>query len=582
MLDLVIKNGTVVDGTGAPRRAADIGIKDGRIAKIGTVTEPAKQTIDATGQIVAPGFIDVHTHYDAQAFWDGTLSPSCYHGVTTVIAGNCGFSIAPLSGKQPDAEYLLNMLARVEGMPVESLRQGVPWNWTSFGEYLSKLDGKLSINAGFMVGHSALRRTVMGERAVGSKATPQELEAMKALLGTSIAEGGLGLSSTVSVTHNDADGRPVPSRHATDEELYALAGVCKDHPGTTIEFLPAAGQFTDEDIERMTRLSLAAGRPLNWNLLAPNTQNPGVADRQLSASDHAAERGAKVVALAIAQPVTLRLNFTSMFLFDTLQGWEGICRMSLADRKQALRDPAVLAQLEADAPKGDGILPKLLSNWSTYRLFEIFNEKYKSFEGKSVGDFAQAQGKPAFQAMIDLVLADDLKTVLSPPTFGTDEGSWQARAAAWKDPRAIIGASDAGAHLDMIDTFAITTAVLGEGTRVRGLLTLEEAVQKLTQAQAQLIGIKERGELREGWHADIVVFDAQKIGHGPVHTRFDLPGGAGRLYAEAEGISHIVVNGVETIRDNRVLRTDTGRVLRSGRDTYTVNIPANGVQQAAQ
>jgi N-acyl-D-aspartate/D-glutamate deacylase len=213
MLDLAITGGTLVDGSGAPPRRGDLGIRDGRIVALGELGEEARTTLDVTGKVVAPGFVDVHTHYDAQAFWDGTLSPSPFHGVTSVVGGNCGFSIAPLSDTAGD--YLMRMLARVEGMPLESLQAGVPWDWRSFGEYLERLESRLAVNAVFMVGHSALRRAVMGERAVGHEATDAELEAMCALLATSLREGGMGFSSTVSPTHNDGDGQPVPSRHAS-------------------------------------------------------------------------------------------------------------------------------------------------------------------------------------------------------------------------------------------------------------------------------------------------------------------------------------------------------------------------------
>jgi N-acyl-D-aspartate/D-glutamate deacylase len=239
MLDVLIQGGTIVDGTGGAGRAGDLGIRDGRIVAIGQIDEEARQTIDATGKIVAPGFVDVHTHYDAQAFWDGTLSPSPFHGVTTVMGGNCGFSIAPLTAEAGD--YLMKMLSRVEGMPLESLEAGVPWNWSSFGEYLDRLEGRLSVNAGFMVGHSAIRRCVMGERAVGEQATEAELADMVELLRSSLAEGGMGFSSTISSTHNDFDGNPVPSRHATREEILTLARQVRDFSGTTVEFLPGVG-----------------------------------------------------------------------------------------------------------------------------------------------------------------------------------------------------------------------------------------------------------------------------------------------------------------------------------------------------
>ena len=239
MYDVIIKNGTVVDGTGAERRVADVGIVDDRIATIGSIDGDAVRTIDATGKMVTPGFIDIHTHYDAQAHWDSTLSPSPLHGITTIIGGNCGFTIAPLAPEHGD--YLMRMLSRVEGMPLESLQQGVPWNWASFGEWLDQLDGTLSINTGFMVGHSALRRLVMGERSVGNEATPEDLDAMKKLLAKSIEEGGFGFSSSWATTHNDPNGQPVPSRHCSEEELVELSRVCADFEGTSLEFIPAVG-----------------------------------------------------------------------------------------------------------------------------------------------------------------------------------------------------------------------------------------------------------------------------------------------------------------------------------------------------
>ncbi|HEU4427579.1 MAG TPA: amidohydrolase family protein, partial [Myxococcota bacterium] len=233
MLDVRIDGGTLVDGTGAPGRVGSLGIRDGKIVALGEVSEPAKRVIDATGRVVAPGFVDIHTHYDAQVFWDPTISPSSYHGVTTVVGGNCGFSIAPLT---PEAgAYLMPMLARVEGMPIETLKAGVPWDWSTFGEYLAKLDGKLALNAGFLVGHSAIRRVVMKERAVGHEATPEELAQMVELLQKSLREGGLGFSTSLAATHNDGDGEPVPSRHASREEVVALARAIRDLPGTTLE-----------------------------------------------------------------------------------------------------------------------------------------------------------------------------------------------------------------------------------------------------------------------------------------------------------------------------------------------------------
>ena len=256
MLDKVIRGGTIVDGTGKPGEAGDIGIAGGRIVALGgKITEPAREVIDADGAIVTPGFIDIHTHYDAQVFWDPKLSPSCFHGVTSVIGGFCGFSIAPMSPEA--ATYICPMLARVEGMPLSTLEAAVPWNsWRSFGEFLDLVEGKIGLNAGFFAGHSAIRRIVMGERAVGEEATPEDLEQMKALLGQSLAEGALGFSSTISPTHNDADGNPVPSRWASHDEIIELGRVVSQYEGTGLELLPNL-EFGPGIPELITDLSIA-------------------------------------------------------------------------------------------------------------------------------------------------------------------------------------------------------------------------------------------------------------------------------------------------------------------------------------
>ena len=493
MLDVVITGGTLVDGTGAPARRGDLGIRGGRITALGQIDEPARETIDARGRVVAPGFVDVHTHYDAQVFWDGTLSPSPFHGVTSIVGGNCGFSIAPLSDSAGD--YLMRMLARVEGMPLESLQTGVPWDWRSFGEYLDRLERRVAVNAGFMVGHSALRRVVMGERAVGHEATAAELDAMRELLATSLREGGLGFSSTVSPTHNDGDGQPVPSRHASREELIALARVVRDHPGTTLEFLPGVTVFSDEQKALMSDLSLAANRPLNWNVLAANASNRDYVEAQLSATDYARERGAEVIALTVPQAMTVRLNLHSGFVFDALPGWSELFRMPVAERMRKLRDPAFRKQLDEGAhSEGAGML-RMLANWQNMRVVETFSESNQGCAGRTVGEIAEAEGKAPFDTLCDLAIADELKTQFMPPSAGDTEADWQARGRVWRDDRAVIGASDAGAHLDMIDTFAIPTQVLGNGVRRHSVMGVEEAVHQLTDVPARLYGLRERGRL---------------------------------------------------------------------------------------
>ncbi|MGE0384502.1 MAG: amidohydrolase family protein [Gammaproteobacteria bacterium] len=573
MFDLIIRNGSVVDGSGAPRRLADVAIQGGVIRAIGRVDDQSGQTLDAGGQIVAPGFVDVHTHYDAQVFWDPSLTPSSNHGVTSVIGGNCGFSIAPLT---PEAgAYLMPMLARVEGMPLESLRLGVPWNWRSFGEYLAKIEGRIAINAGFMVGHSALRRVVMGERAVGHEASPADLLGMVSLLRRSLAEGGMGFSSTISNSHNDADGAPVPSRHASRDELLALAGVLRDFPGTSLEFLPGPEEFDDAKKQLMADLSLAANRPLNWNAIGVTASNGAYVRAQLSASDFARARGAEVVALTVPDSTTLRINLVSGFMFDMVSGWADFFRLPPEERKRQMADPGGRRSLRDRAAADRSYLGQQIANFAGMRVEEVFAPINQAFVGRTLGEAAAGSGREVFDLFCEIALADDLRTSFTPAieTIADDSKStWLAKRSVWLDDRTLIGASDAGAHLDMIDTFAIPTRVLEKGVRQHGILTLEQAIHQLCDLPARLYGLRGRGRIAEGWQADIVVFDERRIGCRPVSTRFDLPGGAGRIFAEAEGIEHVLVNGVEILRGSQSTGKLPGAVFRSGRDTQTVDL----------
>lgn len=573
MFDTLISGGTVIDGTGAERRRADVGIRDGRIVAVGVLEGSAARTIDARDRIVAPGFVDIHTHYDAQVFWDSTLSPSPLHGVTTVVGGNCGFSIAPLN---PEAGgYLMRMLARVEGIPIESLEQGVPWDWTGFGEYLDRLEGRLAVNAGFLVGHSALRRVVMGEAAVEGAASDSQVEAMVKLLGESIEAGGLGFSSSRAPTHNDGEGRPVPSRHAEPSELIALCMELRKHPGTALEFLPGLGAFDDETIRLMTDLSLAANRPLNWNVLGVSSMGKALVEGQLAASDYASERGARVLALTPSQVIELHINFVSGFIFDAFPGWAPVIALPLEERKRALADPAVRETLQKGATSEQAGVLRALSTWERMKISETFTPEAAKFEGRLIGEVAEELGKTPLDTMLDLALSEDLRTSFAPFIPGDDDPSWKLRAEVWKDPRTLIGASDAGAHLDMINTFTCSTSLLGPGVREKRLISLEEAIHQITDIPARLYGIRRRGRVAEGWHADLVVFDADRIGPGPIHTRHDLPAGAGRLYAEAEGIDSVWVGGSEIVRGKECTRARPGTILRSGRDTETVEVPGD-------
>jgi N-acyl-D-aspartate/D-glutamate deacylase len=575
MLDLKIINGTVVDGTRAPGFHGDVGVRDGRIVAVGKVTEEAKDVVDAAGCVVAPGFIDVHTHYDAQAFWDPTLSPSCFHGVTTVVGGFCGFSIAPLTPAA--ASYIKPMLARVEGMPLEALERGVPWNWESFADYLGLLDGKVGLNAGFFAGHSAIRRIVMGERAVGEKATEEELAAMQALLGRSLAEGALGFSTSINATHNDGDGNPVPSRWADHSEILALAGVVRDHEGTGLELLPDLN-FGPGIRELMADASIAANRPVNWNVLAvTNAAAAARADELLAISDFARERGGEVIALTFADNPNIYLTLRAGTNFDALPGiWREVFKWPVEERIRRFREPQFRALMARDAASlAPGAAGTLFAQFGDYIFVEIENEANRRYVGRKVSDIATEEDRDALDVLLDVAIEDRLETVLTMDHGGRDLATYRLRGRLWTDDRTLIGASDAGAHLDQIDAFAFSTALLQRGVREHGVISLEEAVHQITERAARYFGLVDRGALVPGNHADIVVFDPSTVARGPTYKRYDVPGGEHyRLYADAEGIEHVFVNGVPVVRRGEHTGRLPGTVLRSGRDTRTVALDA--------
>jgi len=565
--DVHIRGGLVVDGTGTPGRRADVAISRGRVVAIGDHLEgSAARTIEADGRIVAPGFVDLHTHYDIQAFWDPTLSPSPLHGVTTAIAGNCGFSVAPLVGAQ--ADYLMQMLARVEGMPLESLAAATDWGWTSFASYLSRLDGTVAPNLGFLAGHSAIRRVVMGSAANERTARPDEVQAMRRLLGESLEAGALGFSSSWAPTHLDGDGSPVPSRWADQSELLELCDEVRRHPSSAVEFIPGLGDFTDAEGDLMGAMSAAADRPLNWNVLVVIA---GLADRiavQLAASDRAAARGGRVLGLTIPMSVRPRLSFASGFLLDTIPGWQGPMTEPHADRLARLSSPEGRRALLADA--GDAQLG--LANFGQYVLTECTSAATKVYEGRTVAEVAAARAMDPFDALCDIAVDNDLRTGFSFPAYGDDEADWEARVRVWRDPRTIIGASDAGAHLDFLATFNYPTVLLRRAVVDLGLLSWEEAISLMTDAPARLYGLIDRGRLVEGAHADVVVLDPDRIGPEPVVSRVDLPAGGWRLYGGATGVDHVLVNGVEVVTGGTIGPARPGTVLRAGRDTRAVSV----------
>ncbi len=576
----LIRGATIIDGTGAPGRRGDVGVREGRVDLVRFEGESqtagddldGRETLDADGLVLAPGFVDPHTHYDAQLSWDPTASPSNLHGVTTVIGGNCGFSIAPLG--DADADYIRRMMSVVEGMPLEALEQGIDWRWRSFGQWLDGLDGQTAVNAGFLVGHCALRRTVMGERAVGHEASGEEVAAMGALLRESLEAGGLGLSSSRSKTHRDGDGEPVPSRAASVDELLSLCDVTGSLPGTTLEFITdgCLDGFKPEEIDLMAQMSLRAGRPLNWNVFTIDAKEPGRYENQLQAQEEAARRGAEVVALTMPTRVGLTVSFLTYSPIHQLPGWRPVLSLPLVERMTALRDPEVRRKLLAGARSPEAGVFARLADWKRFRIGETFSEANRGLTGRFVGEIAAERGQESFDALVDLVLEDDLRTVLWPEAPDDDEGSWALRRSAWENPHTMLGGSDAGAHLDRMCGAPYTTDFLADCLRGRQLWPIERAVQALTERPARLFGLRDRGRIEVGYHADLVLFDPDRIGSGEIHERRDLPGDSARLFAESTGMVRVFVNGEPIVVDGAATEARPGRILRSGRDTRTVGI----------
>jgi N-acyl-D-aspartate/D-glutamate deacylase len=565
MLDLALRGGTVVDGTGAAARVADVGVRDGRVVTVGVVDEPATTTIDVEGKVVCPGFIDVHTHYDAQLLWDPTASPSVLHGVTTVLGGNCGFSIAPLG--PGDARYVQQMMAVVEGIPIEALESVGAWDWSSFAQYLSRLEHGITVNAGFLVGHSTVRRVVMGDNATRDIASPLQLEAMVRLVEDSVAGGALGFSSSLGEGHLDGNGAAVPSRHAAFEELIALAGAVRDHPGTTLEFIPTVGPISSERMELMADMSLAADRPLNWNLLG-SLASEEIYEQQLHASDVAAARGARVIALALPDMMRMRADN----LLPGLRGWGEVLALDEEGRRNATTDPDKRAELRAGAEK---FARRAVGVLADFAVMEIADPG-STWVGRSLTEIADSRGTDVIDVLIDVVLVEKLSLFMVlpslAPSLGRSDEGWRVRTSVWKDPRVMLGGSDAGAHVDLMCHANYPTVVLGEVVRDRSLLSLEEAVEMMTDRPARLYGLRHRGRITEGWHADLVVFDPLEVGSRPASMRRDLPGGGERLYATARGVDHVFVGGSEVVEGGDITDSRPGTVLRSGRDTDTISL----------
>ncbi len=577
MFDLIIKGGTVIDGSGSPGVKADVAVTEGKISEIGIIDpNQAEVIVDAENMIVCPGFIDPHTHYDAQLFWDPHATPSSLHGITSVVMGNCGFSIAPISDTS-DADYLGAMLVQVEGMSADALRIGVDWNWSSFEDYLKRLDGNVGVNVAAMVGHCALRRTVMKDDAVKREATENEIEEMQKLLGEALEAGGLGFSTSRSFTHTDGDGLPVPSRIASVEEVLALAEVCEKYPGTTLEWVAdgCMNGFSDEEVELMAEMSLRAKRPLNWNVLTVDSARPDDYKNQINACERVAEKGGRAMALTMPILVGMTMHFHSYCALYKLPGWDEIMTLPHEDKKQKLADPAVRKLLEENAASPEAGVFSRLTGWGKYRIGETFSKENQGLDGRLVSDIARERGTRDFYTLLDIVLADDLKTVLWPGPTDDDPASWLMRQTVWEHEEVMIGGSDAGAHLDRMAGASYPTEWIRDCLSGRKLTSVEKAIEHMTDVPARFFGLVNRGRIEKDFHADLVVFDPERIDAQELKILNDLPGDSPRLYAGSEGIEKVFVNGVLTVDSGKPTEVLSGVILRSGSHTVTNKIPAD-------
>ena len=557
MYDLLIRDGLVVDGSGMPAFHADVGIERGKVTEIGRLGGPAKRTIDADGRAVAPGFIDNHCHFDAQVTWDPLCTFSPNHGVTTVIFGNCSLGLAP--ARPDDHEALAMMLSRVEAIPMESLEAGVPWGWATFPEYLDVLDRRLGVNAGVLMGHSAVRRYVMGEDAYDREAaTGPELEAMKAIVREGVTEGALGLSFDRNTGHLDLLGRRIPGIVAPVEEIYELASALR---GLSSGVLQCGSAYPLEIRDGFaTRMSEASGRPVVYNQLVYNATTPDAWRAHLDLVEQRVREGRRVYPVVNPRPQSTRFTMRNAQVFDRLPAWQAVMTGSDEQKLAAFRDPSMRLRLHAEAVEGENIpVTALPIRWEGIFVARPALEKNADLAGKSVAQVAQEQDKDVLDAFLDLVVEESLATSFRNSQAGGDN---EAMAAMLGSPYTMIGLSDAGAHVVFEAGYGYSSVVLGHWVREERVLTLEEAVRKLSFMQASVYGLHDRGLLRPGMAADVVVFDPDTIAAEETDETHDLPGGLMRLRQLARGVDYTIVNGQTLMEGGEHTGAYPGRVMR--------------------
>ncbi|MEQ8857155.1 MAG: amidohydrolase family protein [Pseudomonadales bacterium] len=555
MYDLIIKNGRVVDGTGLPAFVADVAIVDGRIARVGHVDAPARRTVDAGGRVVAPGFIDPHTHFDAQLLWDGYAKPALAHGVTTIVPGNCSLSLAPL--KAEHRMRLVGMFNQIEEMPYKAFAEGVEWNWESFDEYLERIGRGLAINVAPLVGHSVLRLWVMDQAATQRTASDAEIAAMQDLLRQCLDAGALGLST--SFVDMDETLQPVPSRYADTRELDALAAVLADY-GRMLQIVP---EFYDADltiarVDQLAELSLKHGIPTTFSPLFVAADNVDAVERVMARVDEQFARGARVWPQVQTRPIDISFSLAvPSLLFIRLRGWYALLRFGTPDDVMgALRNPEQRAKLVDEAGPMAGL-------WSRLVLRQVDGEENRALVGKTLGEIAELRGTSPVEAMMDLSLEESLQAHFLAADMGHNDD--ERVAALLNHPRVHVGASDGGAHILSFSTYGDTGYLFSRFVRDCGAMSLEAAVKKVTSDTAAIWGIPERGLVQPGYVADLTVFDPESIARGDEYFVADVPGDGSRYVRDSVGVDTVIVGGAVAWNAADGYGADTRGALLPGR-----------------
>jgi N-acyl-D-aspartate/D-glutamate deacylase len=557
--DLLIKNGRIVDGSGGPAYRGDVGIKDGKIVEIGKLSGPAARTVDAAGQVVAPGFIDNHCHYDAQVTWDPLCSFSCDHGATSVIFGNCSLSLAPVKKDRKQQRRLNEFLSYVEAIPMEVL-DTLEFTWETFPEYLDEMDKHLGVNIGNLIGHTAVRHYVMGEDCQKRTATDDEIRQMQGLVRDGMEAGALGLSVSRNQGHFDPQGVHIPAIWADEKEIFALGDVLKELGTGLIQ--SGGGNGAEMKDALMSRLSEATGRVVVYNNLGQTMRRPGQWQKQMEQVNATTAKGIRAFPMCTPNRITDYFKMRNTQTFRGMAVWHPICLSSPEDQLKAYADPEMRKKLHDEAVEfKNGPAIGICSTWWDYMVVQVaVLEKNKWMEGKTLGQIAEAQGKGIIDCLCDLTVEENLDTEWLHGENNVDDA---AVAQILTYPNAVIGLSDGGAHVQFQSGFGFSTRLLSEWVREKQIMSLEQAVRRLTFESASIFGLYDRGLLRPGMVADIVIFDPDTVKPLPLEVLHDFPTGAKRIKEPAQGIHMTIVNGQVLMEDGKHSGNLPGQVLRN-------------------